>query len=80
MVTRPKLVELMWSDDGKFHIQYDEQTGELYINNKKVLYEVTLTSWQKILAIGVSLALIFQGAMSVITFFFKDFHALIQTF
>lgn len=53
----PKLVLLLTSGDkGQFRIQYDEVNGDLYINDKKVAYEIKLTKWQKILAAGMSVA------------------------
>lgn len=69
----PKLTEIFNSGDrGQIRLQYDEENGELYVNDKKVLYEVALSRWQKILAFSVSIALVLQGAMAALTFFFRD--------
>jgi hypothetical protein len=78
---KSKLVELLHSGDkDQFRIQYDEENGELYVNDKKVAYEVALTKWQNILAVSVSLAVIFEAIVSILTFFFKDFDGLMKIF
>ena len=76
---KPKLVELLRSGDrSQFLLQYDEESGELYVNYKKVAYEVTFTKWQRFFAVCVSLAIIFEGVTSVLTFFFKDINGFIK--
>lgn len=78
---KPNLVELLSSGDkSQLRLQYDEVSGELYVNDKKVAYEVSLTKGQKILAVCVSVAIIFEGLASILTFFFKDIHGLIKVF
>lgn len=64
----PKLIEILSSGgdkDDKVRLQYEEETGELYVNDRKVVTEVGLTKMQKFLAYGASIAIIVQGVMSV---------------
>ena len=68
---KPKLIDIFGTggeNDDKVKLQYDERTCELYVNDKKVVTEVSLTIVQKILAYGVSIALIVQGVMSVLSY------------
>lgn len=76
---KSKLTEIFNSGDrGQIRLQFDEETGELYVNDRKVLYEVTLTKWQKILAFSVSVAFIAQGVVAVLVFIFKDWQGLMK--
>jgi hypothetical protein len=70
---KPKLSVIMEDTNGKYQLQYDEQTDELYVNNKKILYEIGLTKFQKFLAIGVSLSIIAEAIMSMVMSFIKFF-------
>ncbi len=57
-------------DNGEvMRLQYHKKTGELYVNDKKVVTEVALSTLQKFLAYGVSLAIMVQGLMSVLSYF-----------
>lgn len=55
-----KLVEIFNVEErGKVRVrlQYDERSSELYVNDRKVVTEVSLTCLQKLLAYSVSTAI-----------------------
>ena len=56
-------------NDDEVKLQYNKRTKELYVNNKKVVTEVSLTVIQKILVFCVSISIITQGVMSVFSYF-----------
>lgn len=58
-------------DDSNIRFQYDKNTNELYVNDKKVVTEIGFSKAQKVLGWLVSGAIIAQGVMSILTFIFK---------
>lgn len=66
------IVEIFSDNGGKFRLQYHKETNDLYINDKKMAYDLTLTWWQNLLAILVSFAVIVDCFFNVLTYFYKS--------
>lgn len=60
-----------FGDDGKSKLQFDPESGDLYANDRKISYDLSLTWWQNLLAILVSLSVIAQSIISVIQYFYS---------
>lgn len=67
-----QLVKIFDDNNGKFRFQYDKETNDLYINERKIAYDLTLTWWQNALAILVSCAVIIDCVISVLTYLCKS--------
>ncbi len=71
-MTKPDLVEIFGAGgehDDKIRLQYDENTNELYVNNKKVITEIDFSKSEKILAWIVAISVAVQSVMSVLSYF-----------
>lgn len=66
-----KLVEIFNDNGGRFRLQYHKETNDLYINDKKIAYEISLAWWQNLLAIFVSIAVIVDCIFNILTYFCK---------
>lgn len=69
---KPKLIEIFSSGgdkNNKVRLQYDNKTGELYVNDKKVVTEVDFSKSEKILAWLVAISVATQAVMSIFTYF-----------
>jgi len=68
-MSKVELEDFCWSEDGKFVLQYEKNTGELYISNRKIAYDVRLTSWQNFFAFGGSAAVMIDCLINIFKFF-----------
>jgi len=66
-----ELDEVFSSNDGKFRLQYHKETNDLYINERKIAYDLNLTWWQNLLAVLVSVAVIVDCVFNTLTYFYK---------
>jgi len=71
-MTKPDLVEIFGTGgkyDDQIRLQYDTETSELYVNNKKIMTEINFSKSEKILACVVAISVAVQAIMSILTYF-----------
>lgn len=71
-MAKPNLIEIFGAGgehDDKIRLQYDKNTNELYVNNRKVITEVDFSLSEKILAWIVALSVAVQSLMSIFSYF-----------
>lgn len=57
--------------DDQYVFESDDKTNELYLNGKKIVTEIGFSRSQKIMGWLVSISIIAQGIMSIISFAFN---------
>ncbi len=66
-----KIVEICNDNNGKFRLQYHTETNDLYINDRKIAYDLSLSWWQNLFAILVSIAVIVDCIFNILSYFYK---------